>query len=133
MKTVYTVHVSHTLRTVFVHCPAFMQLLCASNAIFLTNMEDSFMLHPSHYTRNIHLYAYIMWRETPPMPACVGPMCFVCGHEHEQGVRCSICGHTGKANAYKKIRVCSPCKYTFSQRRTLTLCAMPYRFRCAPS
>lgn len=33
------------------------------------------------------------------------PYCNVCGHHHEQGTRCPICGHSGRANVFKKMRV----------------------------
>jgi len=31
------------------------------------------------------------------------PICVVCKHAHEQGVRCSECGHVGKSNLYPKM------------------------------
>lgn len=37
------------------------------------------------------------------------PFCHVCQHYHEQGSKCPICGHSGKANIYKKMRVRHNC------------------------
>ena len=32
------------------------------------------------------------------------PLCSVCNHHHEQGVKCDICGHVGKSTIYPKMR-----------------------------
>jgi hypothetical protein len=35
----------------------------------------------------------------------LAPFCEICRHNHVQGVKCSVCGHAGRANIYKKMRV----------------------------
>jgi hypothetical protein len=32
------------------------------------------------------------------------PFCHVCQHTHEQGTRCPVCGHSGRANVFRKMR-----------------------------
>lgn len=42
------------------------------------------------------------------------PICPLCKHPHEQGVKCAICGHVGKSQMYEKM------KSKADQRRALT-------------
>mmetsp|Transcript_31410 Transcript_31410/g.34295 ORF Transcript_31410/g.34295 Transcript_31410/m.34295 type:complete len:226 (+) Transcript_31410:125-802(+) len=41
------------------------------------------------------------------------PLCTSCGHHHEQGVKCTICGHVGKSQIYMKMRLRSNEKRQF--------------------
>ncbi|KAJ0408895.1 hypothetical protein ATCC90586_005932 [Pythium insidiosum] len=33
------------------------------------------------------------------------PLCSVCDHRHEQGVKCSVCGHTGKSRVFHLLKM----------------------------
>eukprot|EP01033_Poteriospumella_lacustris_P021963 gene21963-16414_t len=38
------------------------------------------------------------------MSSVEAPLCTSCGHHHEQGVKCLICGHVGKSQIFAKMR-----------------------------
>jgi len=41
------------------------------------------------------------------------PLCDTCGHHHVPGIKCSICGHVGKSNIFKKMKERAAAHYKF--------------------